>query len=200
MWPWGHLALGYLCYAAYLGAWKREAPRGWPVVALAIGTQFPDVVDKPLAYWFGVLPEGRALMHSLAVFVPLALGLLAVAWYYGRTQVGAGFTIGWGSHLLGDSIGALQQGSYGQLSFLLWPIRPAPDYQAPDFLFHARKLLASLRELDVDALLAPGESLFVLELWLATGVLLLWVVQGLPPLGSLRRWMAATFDDHRTSR
>lgn len=200
MWPWGHLALGYLCYAGYLGVWKREAPHGWPVVAMAVGTQFPDVVDKPLAYWFGALPEGRALTHSLIVFVPLAVAIVALAWYYGRSQVGAGFTIGWGSHLLGDSIGALQQGAYSMLSFLLWPILPAPDYQAPDFIYHARKLLSSIGELDADTLLAPGESLFVLELWLAAGVIMLWVVQGSPPLGSMRRWMAKTLDDHRTSR
>ena len=191
MWPWGHLAFGYLLYAGYRWGAARQAPRDWPVVALAIGTQFPDLVDKPLAYWFGVLPGGRSLAHSVLVFLPIAVILLVLAWNYRRTEIGVAFAIGWGSHLVGDSMHALRLGTYGQLSFLLWPALPAPDYETMSFIVHARLLVSELRRLDGTTLLAPGEDPFVLGLWLAGLVFLLWVGQGMPPLGSMRRWLAA---------
>lgn len=190
MWPWGHLAIGYLLYTVYCGVVRGQVPRGWPVVVLAIGTQFPDFVDKPLAYWFGVLPGGRTLTHSLVVYVPTGIVLVTLSWYYGRAESGIGFSIGWGAHLVGDALNSLLQGSYGQLSFLLWPLRPAPDYAAPNFRFHARQLLSSLDSLDVDRLLTPAEDIFVLQIWLATFVFLIWVLHGMPPLGSAVRWVA----------
>lgn len=199
MWPWGHLAFGYLLYAVYCAIMFRKAPREWPVVVLAVGTQFPDLVDKPLAYWFGVLPEGRTLTHSLVIFLPIGVAIVAIAWYYGQRESGTSFSIGWGSHIVGDSIGSLMQGSYSQLSFLLWPLRPAPDYEAPNFLFHARQLLASLRELNGDVVMSPGENLFIFQLWLAVGVFLLWLAQGMPPIRTVGHWVVKGVDWNRLS-
>lgn len=189
MWPWGHLALGYLLYGGYRGVVVRRPPAGWPVVALALGTQFPDLVDKPLAYWFGVLPEGRTLTHTFLVIVPACLLLLYVARRMGRGELGVAFAVGWLSHPLGDAYVPLLRGEYEAASFLLWPVLPAPDYETESFLTHGGKLLSALRGLDVEVLLAPGREPFVLELWLAAAVFLLWAFQGMPPAASIARWV-----------
>lgn len=184
VWPWAHLAFGYLAYAGYTWARYRRAPAGWPVLAMAVATQFPDIVDKPLAYWFTLLPEGRSLTHSLVVVVPLWVLLL---WYTRRRrsgELGVAFVIGHATHLLGDSYGALLD---GRVAFLLWPIVPAPDYPASDFAHHARKLADALRQLDVGRLILGWDDPFVVQLWLAVFVVGLWVSQGAPPLGTLER-------------
>lgn len=48
MWPWEHLAISYLAYSL-LGrlAWRRPRPLREPP-SVTFGTQFPDLVDKPL--------------------------------------------------------------------------------------------------------------------------------------------------------
>lgn len=136
MWSWGHLAVGYLCYVA----WRRHtqsttefAPALAPLVLLAIGTQFPDLIDKPLAWTVHVLPTGRTLAHSVLVAVPVALGAIRVL----DTESGVAFAIGYWSHLAADSIWPLLEGQVGYLAFLLWPILPSPTYElAPSFGAH----------------------------------------------------------------
>lgn len=72
MWPWEHLAVGYIGYSLSVRLAGRGVPRPRPVVALAVGTQFPDLVDKPLSWTLGVLPSGHSLAHSLFAALPLA--------------------------------------------------------------------------------------------------------------------------------
>ena len=50
--PWGHLAIGYLCLSLAIRARWRVPPQGPAVIAVAIGTQLPDLIDKPLAWTF----------------------------------------------------------------------------------------------------------------------------------------------------
>ena len=192
MWPWGHLALGYLCYAGYRWGTHQRSPGGWPVLTLAFATQFPDLVDKPLAYWFRILPEGRALTHSLLVVVPLCVILILVSQRYQKTEHGVAFSIGLGSHLIGDALGPITNGAYGQASFLIWPLLPLPEYEATNFLFHARKLGSLLLELNVQRLMAPSSDMFVLEVWLSIAVLILWAIHGMPPMNRIRDWRLGT--------
>jgi len=137
MWPWGHLAVGYLCYVG----WRRHtessttgfAPALATLVLLAIGTQFPDLIDKPLAWTVHVLPAGRTLAHSALVAVPIALGGIRVL----DPESGAAFAIGYWSHLVADSVWPLFEGQVGSLAFLLWPVLPLPTYEiAPSFGAH----------------------------------------------------------------
>ena len=60
MWPWGHLALGYLLHSPLARARFGRPPTDRATLLLVIGTQLPDLVDKPLAWWLGVLPAGRS--------------------------------------------------------------------------------------------------------------------------------------------
>ena len=95
MLPWGHAALGYLFYTAYARLRYRHPPVGLSVYALGLGTQFPDLIDKPLAWHFAVLPSGRSLAHSL-----FTLGVVVgVLWYAFDTpewrRLTAAFGVGW---------------------------------------------------------------------------------------------------------
>lgn len=124
MLPWGHAALGYLLYHALL---RLDAPARRPgdaaTLALGVGTQFPDLIDKPGAWTLGVVPSGRSVGHALPVVVPLLVVLWLVASPARRGLVVA-FAVGVGSHLVGDSWVLALRGDFGDLSFLLWPVLP----------------------------------------------------------------------------
>lgn len=180
MWPWGHLALGILAFV--LLAWRRGGrPRNAVLVPLAIGAQFPDLLDKPLAYSVGVLPEGRSLFHSVLLVVPLCLLAVALARRYAVADAGTAFAVGYASHPVGDAIGPLLAGRPAELSFLVWPLLPAPDYEAASFAHHADQLAAALSELTVEHLLTGWADPFVVQLWLALLAGLLWLAAGPGP-------------------
>jgi len=96
MWPWGHAAVGYLAYSLGYRASDRRLT-GAAVIALGVGTQFPDLIDKPLGWTFGVLPGGRTLAHSLltvaVVAVVLAIPLGVVSARRRREPVDYGATL-----------------------------------------------------------------------------------------------------------
>lgn len=190
MWPWGHLAVGYLMYSGDRWLRYREQPRGWPVIALAAGALFPDVVDKPLAYWFTVVPSGRSLAHSLFALVAVYLAFRWAARRYRRSAWGAAFALGYASHLIADSYVPLLGGRFEELTFLLWPALPSPEYDATGFSFHYRKLAAMVAEVDAHRLLTAWNDPFVVELWLVLVAVVLWARHRAPPLPTLRVWVA----------
>jgi membrane-bound metal-dependent hydrolase YbcI (DUF457 family) len=144
MWPWGHLAFGYVCYSLLVRLTQGRSPAGQGTILAVFGTQLPDLIDKPLAWTFGVLPSGRSLTHSL---ITLGIVLLIVGLYacrYDRLDLVGAFATGWGSHLLGDSFGALLSGEFADASFLAWPITPGPPYDGQDgILSHFADLTVS---------------------------------------------------------
>lgn len=183
MWPWEHLAVGYLCYSLLVRALERRAPRGWPVVALAVGIQFPDLVDKPLSWTIGILPSGHSLAHSLLVALPAAALAVTAAWALGRRRVGAAFAFGYLAHLPGDVFYPALVGGGPNYGFLLWPLVPAPVSETGvGFVEMFRTLFARYV-----AELAQGEvSLYLaVEVGLLASVGLLWLYDGAPPLRSL---------------
>jgi len=189
MWPWGHLAVGYLCYATYTRYSYDERPAGVPAVVLAIATQLPDLIDKPLAYTRAVLPGGRAFAHSLLFAVPVC----AVALWLARRTTGwrrasvAG-VIGYVTHLFGDSLWSLLTVEFGELSFLLWPALPIPDYDTTSFGGHVDQFLDSAGSLDL-------ASPFVIE-WLLFGVAVgLWLSHRSPPLPTVLAALRERGDD-----
>lgn len=135
MWPWGHLAVGYLCYLAVLRVRDDGEQTLLTLVAVTFGTQFPDLVDKPLAWTFGVLPSGRSFAHSLLVAAVIIGVAYWVASRRGYRESAVAFGVGYLSHSLVDLgpevVWGLMQGNWGQLqwtTYLLWPILPAPPY------------------------------------------------------------------------
>ena len=183
MWPWEHLAVGYLGYSLALRLAGRTTPRPWPVVALAVGTQFPDLVDKPLAWTLGVLPSGHSLAHSLFAALPLAALAVTVGVAVGKQRVGAAFAFGYLSHLPGDAFYPPLVGGPPNYDFLFWPVVAVSSPETSvGFAAMVRTLFARYVER-----LASGEvsPYLAVELGLLASVVALWVADGLPPL----RWL-----------
>lgn len=100
-----------------------------PAFALAFGTQFPDLVDKPLSWTLGVLPCGRIGAHTPLVAVPL----LIVLWWHFDTRASrrawVSFAVGYLTHLASDGVYAVVDVELIGLGYLLWPITPIPSYE-----------------------------------------------------------------------
>ncbi|WP_324661876.1 metal-dependent hydrolase [Haloarcula sediminis] len=180
MWPWTHLAFGYLLVSLL---WRLRANRvtGAVAVAAAVGTQFPDLVDKPLAWGLGVLPAGRSLAHSVVTAVPLSAVVLYVATRRGRSGPALAFVVGYGSHLVGDTIPKLPSGDFDSLTFLLWPLLPLPEYDG------AEPVVANLSEVvatPVAFLLASPGRLALLAL-----VIAVWWADGFPGVAGVGRYV-----------
>jgi len=181
MWPWSHLVVGYVTYSLWCRISTRAPPTEIATLCCVFGTQFPDLVDKPLAWSFGVIPNGRSLAHSaLSATLVLVIALCYAYWRGHRREYVAAFGIGYYSHLFGDALSPLLDGSTRGLFFLLWPILSPIEY--PDRGFVA--LLAQLEPL----------RLFVTLVFLFPAVLL-WLWDGTPGTAPLR-WVR----DRVTSR
>jgi hypothetical protein len=183
MWPWEHAAAAYLAYSLSVRAVTGRPPREWPVLALAFGTQFPDLLDKPAEWVFGVLPS-TGVAHSVFVAIPLTLVLLAVGYRRERLGVSVGFSVGYLLHLPGDVFYDLLLGSEPSYHKVLWPLVPA-DVQSNVDLF---ALLARFFDRYADFILSPAGLPYLLgEVALVGGTAALWLADGRPGLGVLRR-------------
>ena len=169
MWPWGHLGFGYLVLSAYDHLVGGRRPGDLEALALAIGTQFPDLIDKPLGWSLEVLPSGRSLGHSLITAAIAIYAVSRVARTYETDGVGGGFAVGYLSHLVGDSYGAVLAGESGTLSYLLWPVLPIPTRVSG----REYGILAHFTEIQFSPLL-------LLELGLGAFAVLIWILDGAP--------------------
>lgn len=187
MWPWAHAAVGYLIYSLFLRVRNgdrhvdsKDVPAERAVLALAVGTQFPDLVDKPLAWYMPILPTGRSLAHSLLV-AGVVIALVGwIAQHAGQGEAGTAFGVGYISHSLADGVHAAAHAEWADLSYLAWPVLPSPAYEGP------QSVLARL------AALNPTPT-FLFELVLTAAAIALWARQGYPGLNLLwKRWRAHT--------
>lgn len=161
MWPWEHLLFGALVYYGYRRVRKLGVSRVVVGLSLTLGTQFPDLVDKPLAWYIGVLPNGRSLAHSIFTFFLVAVLLGRLGRRFDEKEVTTAFLVGYITHIVGDIIPPLLDGELYYATFFLWPAVPAIDYGVE------LKLLARLRQLD------PSPALFT-ELAIVLIVVLIW--------------------------
>ncbi|ELY43646.1 metal-dependent hydrolase [Natronorubrum sulfidifaciens] len=173
MWPLGHVAVAYLCYTIATRARFDAPPAHIPALLLVFGSQFPDLVDKPLAWYLGVIPTGRTLAHSLLVLVPLSVAVLAISSHYDRGEYGIALTIGALSHVLVDALPALW-GPNESATHLLWPVVPVEEYeQGPP------TILALVQD-------SLGQPFFLAEFVLAAIAVVLWRRDGYPGLEPVR--------------
>ena len=185
MWPWEHLAFGYVLYSALTHLVWRRSPRGEEALALALATQLPDLIDKPLSWGFDVFPTGYAVGHSVFFAVPVAFAVAALAARRDRPLAGVAFGVGYASHLAGDVLSPLRAG--GDLGFerLLWPLVTFEGY-ATELGFLGRFGLYVGRYLG--EVTEPEHLPFLLAyLGLLLGVTALWVLDGAPGVRSLVR-------------
>lgn len=166
MLPWGHAAVGYLLYSSWQRLGRGRTPT-WPgVPALLVGTQAPDLIDKPLAWSVALLPSGRSLAHSLLVLGALTLLALALRervdedW---RTVTAAGL-LGWGLHVASDAALSLVAGD-GCLAFLAWPLAGTCPYENDDsFAQHVAAF-----ELTAPVTAGIALTMLAAAVWLADG-------------------------------
>ena len=170
---WGHLAIGYLCLSLAIRARWRVPPQGPAVIAVAIGTQLPDLIDKPLAWTFGLIPSGRSLGHSLVFLAVLAAIAWVLATRYDRRVEGLAFIGGYLSHVLVDVLPAAMAGEWAKLGSLLWPITPVYEY--PDETDYS--IIGFFLELELAEVVS-------LELGLTIVAIALWIFDGTPGIGT----------------
>ncbi|QFU82328.1 metal-dependent hydrolase [Natronorubrum aibiense] len=174
MWPWGHLAVAYLVYSMYQQR-TDQRPRALPVIVLAIGSQFPDLIDKPFAWSFDILPGGRTLTHSVFFALLLLPAVYLVALRFKRSDIGTAFAIGHVSHLLADIPPATLLTADGSaLTFLFWPFLEPPAYESVDGI-----LAGFLRY-------SMGWYEWA-QLGLVLGALIVWYRDGTPGIGYMKR-------------
>lgn len=180
MWPWEHLAFAYLVYSLGSHASQQRPPGGTAVVLLATGSLFPDLVDKPLAWWLGVLPSGRSAAHSALVAAVLVAAVVWCARRWSRAGLGWAFGIGYVLHLLGDCLAPLRNGTYSDLSFLLYPLLSAPVASGQEGAWPKLSALATTA--------SQTELSIPLAIYLAAFALTaqLWVYDGSPGVAELR--------------
>jgi len=174
MLPWEHLAVGYVAYSLLLHAAYRRRPAGLPAVVLAVATQLPDLIDKPLGWWLGVLPS-VGLGHSLFFAVPL----VGLAWALAGGRYALPLGVGVASHLVTDAVYSVLLGGSVEYRFLLWPLVEQPTTPSPGLFAEARYWIGRYFEY----LASPeGATYLGFELALLGSALLLWFYDGFPGL------------------
>lgn len=189
MWPWEHLAFGYLFYSLGARAYYRRPPAGAAALAVAVGTQVPDLLDKSLAWLLGVFEVGYAVGHS-ALVVPPAL---AVAYVLARRRIPAGgrlvlaYGVGHLSHLVGDLLYPLLQGEGLDLRRVLWPVASPEAGEVRGNVL--RRVVGYFLRYLVEVLSLDPSPLFVVQVGLVGAVFVLWLADGAP--GPLALWRGA---------
>jgi len=161
------------------------APEGPAVIALAVGTQFPDLIDKPLAWTFGILPSGRSLGHSILFVVVISVGVWLIGRRYNRRSEGIALLAGYVSHVVVDVLPAVRAGQWDRLGSLLWPITPA--YQYPGEM--DRSIIEFFLALDLTGLSMIGLVLTVIALGL-------WRFDGTPGVETVYGFVRPKSLDH----
>lgn len=184
MWPWEHAAVGYLLLSVGLRASGRSPPSGAAALLLLVGTQTPDLVDKPLSWGLDVFPSGYAVGHSAFVALPAGVLALLLAHRWDRPRAVGAFVVGYWSHLVADVLGPLRDGGEPILSRVLWPaVSAAPyehDYGLGRGLVYLQRFVTDLPSMD------PG-SVLVLYLALPLATFVLWLVDGSPGVSAVVR-------------
>ncbi|MFD1570495.1 metal-dependent hydrolase [Halorubrum laminariae] len=134
MLPWGHAAFGYLLYSLYTRQRLGRPPIGLSVFAVGFGTQFPDLIDKPLTWTVPLLPYGRSLAHSLFTVTVLCAVLWIIVEHRDQRALVIAFAVGYLSHLVGDMIGPLVSRDFLALGYLFWPVTAVPEGGTQSFL------------------------------------------------------------------
>jgi len=132
MLPIEHFIVAALPLGAYILLRDRQLPTPRVTALIFVGSQFPDLVDKPLAHQFGLIPSGRVFLHSL----PIAVSFLAFVLYYGwrteRPRLSGVFAVAHLSHLLADNYQPLLDSPPTVSPDLLWPLtRPVTRSAVP---------------------------------------------------------------------
>lgn len=177
MWPWDHLALGYVAYSLLRRATGRAPPSALAVGFVVVGSQLADLIDKPLGWVLHVLPSGASMAHSLLFAVPVCL--LVVAWRArrGAPDQGLAFAVAYLLHLPADAYYPVVLGGQAKPYIVFWPVVPGQHSSPADASAYLLSLIGDF----AGALTGPGGVYLVaLELAFVGSAVLLWYLDGLP--------------------
>lgn len=181
MWPWEHVIFGYLLYTVYTHVVHRESPKAVPTAVMAVAAVFPDLIDKPLAWEFGVFSTGYALGHSVFFVIPLTIVVWVFTHDTARSSIGTGFIIGYLSHLLGDVVPVNLRRGEIVIDHLFWP------FMIERSIDHGSLGAGIGHYLDgyLTTVLTLEITLYVIvQLTLFFAAFALWLSDGMPPLRS----------------
>ncbi|MEY7850994.1 metal-dependent hydrolase [Natrarchaeobius sp. A-rgal3] len=177
MWPWEHLAVAYLLYSLMAHSVLGRSPTAAETIAVAVGSQLPDLIDKPLAWTFGITETGYAVGHSIFVAPIVCLAVFAVSVRYDRDPVAAAFSFAYLSHLVTDVLNPIRMGRDPELRVVLWPVASPPAGDHGGFLDHFALYLVR----HVNHILSGGLSAeVVFQLGIGLAVVGLWLADGAP--------------------
>ncbi|AGB32079.1 hypothetical protein C488_07902 [Natrinema pellirubrum DSM 15624] len=202
MWPWEHAIIGYLSYSLVCHLVFRTSPGGPDAFAVVFASVLPDLIDKPLAWEFGVFEAGYAIGHSLFFAVPLSILVGTIARRVGHPRIAFAFPIGYFLHLPGDILYSYASEGVVYVEIVLWPIAVVPGDSARRGFFEAFELLFGRY---VQTLLTGDVSTYVwIQFGLAGLAFLVWLSDGLPVLRDLwigcRRIARTLVGSNRTTR
>lgn len=130
MLPQEHFLAAAIPIIGYCVARYRRLPSKGLMSVVFVGSQFPDLVDKPLAHTVPILPSGRVFMHSLPFAIPICI---LVIWYgivTDRPALSDGFVLAYLIHLFTDWQHMLLAGELPPNLF--WPfMKPLPSPVEP---------------------------------------------------------------------
>ena len=183
MLPWEHAAIAYVLYSGYSRVRYGRPPDGWAVLVVLFASQLPDLIDKPLAWQFGLLPSGRSLAHSIFVGVPLSAAAIHLARKRGRPEQGSAFAIGYLSHLATDAV-PLYPGASPNFGSILWPLVGQGQWSHTQGVFFDR--ITGILVGNVPSILELEPSLNLLVgLAMVAAMLLIWILDGAPGIREL---------------
>lgn len=179
MWPWEHAIVGYLAYSICCRIAFGRSPGGLEAFAVVLASILPDLIDKPLAWEFGVIESGYAIGHSILFAVPLAIaaGLLARA--AGRPGTGVAFGIGYLLHLPADVLYHYAVRGIVQWEVLLWPVRTVPPEGQYGLVGYSTDLLVAY---GYRMVVGEPSTYLRIQLAIAGCAFLLWLADGAPVL------------------
>jgi len=125
MLPPEHFLAAFVPVLAYFAIRYRQFPSVGVVFVVFVGSQFPDLIDKPLSL-ANVIPWGRVFIHSLPFAIPIAAVVLWYAVATNQQHLGGGFVFAYLLHIPGDWYGRLLSGDIPP--DLLWPIMSIPAH------------------------------------------------------------------------
>ena len=189
MWPWEHLAVAYLCYSLLTHVVLRRSPTARETVAVAVGSQLPDLIDKPLAWTFEITGGGYAIGHSIVVAPIVCLAVFAAVVRFDRERVVAGaFAAAYLSHLAADVFNPVRFGRGPEPRAVLWPVASPPAGDLGGFVDHFVVYFARY----ANGLLSGGLSAQIaVQLGIGVTVVGLWLADGAPVVSDCWRVVRA---------
>lgn len=180
MMPWEHAIVGYITYSLFVHAVYGDPPTGRETLIVVFASLFPDLIDKSLAWQFGIFEGGYALAHSIFFAVPVVLAVVAVASIRGRPQFGLAFGIGYVFHLSGDVVPSYITDGELDIDYVLWPIGGGGSHQDSFFEGFITNFVPYARSLGGQLLSGDPGSYVLFLLGLAGFGFLLWLYDGMP--------------------